>query len=87
MSHLGEDAPLTVEEFLRFEEHAEEPFTTNRRLLFHAMTGAGFTNYRGEWWHFDFGNQRWANIAAVPHAIYGAAEEENKETSACTSSS
>ena len=64
-----------------FEERPEEPFTTNRRLLFHAMTGAGFTNYRGEWWHFDFGNQRWANIAGSPHAIYGAIEE----TSPCTS--
>jgi D-alanyl-D-alanine dipeptidase len=40
-----------------FEEHPREPFTTHRRLLFHAMTGAGvFTNYLGEWWHYDFGN-------------------------------
>ncbi len=68
-----------------FEEHVEEPFTTHRRLLFHAMIGAGFTNYRGEWWHYDFGNQRWANVAGVGHAIYGAAEEENEEDSACTS--
>jgi len=31
-----------------FEEHPEEPFTGNRRLLFHAMIGAGFSNYLGE---------------------------------------
>jgi Uma2 family endonuclease len=39
MSHLGEDAPLTVEEFLRFEEHAEErhEFIGGR---IYAMTGA-----------------------------------------------
>ena len=58
-----------------FEEHPEEPFMTNRRLLFHAMTGAGFTAYRGEWWHFDYGNQRWANCAGRPHALYGIAPE------------
>jgi D-alanyl-D-alanine dipeptidase len=59
-----------------FEEHPREPFTTHRRLLFHAMTGAGgFTNYLGEWWHYDFGNQRWANCAGAPHAIYGIAGE------------
>ncbi len=49
-----------------FEEFPQEPFTTNRRLLFHAMTGAGFTSYEGEWWHFDYGNQRWANCAHAP---------------------
>lgn len=67
-----------------FEERVEEPFTTHRRLLFHAMTGAGFTNYRGEWWHFDFGNQRWANITGAGQAIYGAAQDESEGSSPCT---
>lgn len=58
-----------------FEETIREPFTTNRRILYHAMAAAGFTNYRGEWWHYDFGNQRWANIAGAPHAIYGLPNE------------
>ena len=58
-----------------YEDFPEEPFTTNRRLLFHAMTGAGFTNYEGEWWHFDYGNQRWANCAGRAHAVYGAVPE------------
>lgn len=58
-----------------FEDHPEEPFTTNRRLLFHAMTGAGFTNYLGEWWHFDWGNQRWANASGVDKALYGVASD------------
>jgi zinc D-Ala-D-Ala dipeptidase len=57
-----------------FEDHPQEPFTTNRRLLFHAMTSAGFTNYRGEWWHYDFGNQRWANCSGADSAMYGMAE-------------
>ena len=25
-----------------------------RRILFHAMEDAGFTNYAPEWWHFDY---------------------------------
>ncbi|GAB4461939.1 MAG: M15 family metallopeptidase [Armatimonadaceae bacterium] len=57
-----------------YEEHPEEPFTTYRRLLYHAMTGAGFTNYLGEWWHYDWGNQRWANCSGAAQAIYGLAE-------------
>jgi D-alanyl-D-alanine dipeptidase len=32
----------------------------NRRLLFHVMTNAGFTNYTDEWWHYDYGNQLWS---------------------------
>lgn len=58
-----------------FEETPEEPYTTNRRMLFHAMTAEGFTNYRAEWWHYDYGNQRWANCAGVEGAIYGMADD------------
>ena len=58
-----------------FEDYPQEPFTTNRRLLFHALIGAGFANYRGEWWHYEFGNQRWANCTGAEAAIYGIAPE------------
>lgn len=58
-----------------FEENPQEPFTSHRRLLFHAMTNAGFANYRGEWWHYDFGNQRWANRTGRAAALYGIATE------------
>jgi D-alanyl-D-alanine dipeptidase len=44
-----------------------------RRLLYHVMTAAGFSNYREEWWHFDFGDQFWAKISGT-HAIYGPYE-------------
>ena len=63
-----------------FEEHTEEnsgePFRRNRRILFHAMQEAGFRNYGGEWWHFDWGNQRWANLAGEDAALYGIAPEK-----------
>ena len=70
-TEADEVAPESVTRW--FEEHPIEPFTTNRRLLFHAMIDAGFTNYRGEWWHFDYGNQRWANVSGAGTALYGPA--------------
>lgn len=68
-----ETAPASLTRW--FEEHPQEPFTTNRRILYHAMTGAGFTNYLGEWWHYDYGNQRWANCAGQECAVYGMVDE------------
>lgn len=44
----------------------------HRRILFHCLRGAGFTNYPEEWWHFDAGNQFWGRIVGVD-AIYGLA--------------
>jgi D-alanyl-D-alanine dipeptidase len=32
----------------------------NRTLLLTTMAQAGFVNYAGEWWHFDFA--RWADF-------------------------
>jgi len=44
----------------------------NRRLLYHIMIKAGFTNYTDEWWHYDFGDQLWAyHNAGEVKAIYG----------------
>ena len=31
-----------------------------RRLLYHAMYSQGFKNYPAEWWHYDWGDQMWA---------------------------
>jgi hypothetical protein len=31
----------------------------------------GFTNYREEWWHFDYGNRFWAKLNGTD-SIYGA---------------
>lgn len=49
-----------------------------RRLLYDVMTRVGFSNYREEWWHFDFGNQ-FDMARTGRQAIYGAAtlSEEN----------
>ena len=57
-----------------FERFPQEPVTTNRRLLYHAMTSAGFVNYPSEWWHFEFGTRRWAESQGTKIARYGCAE-------------
>ncbi len=38
----------------------EQIIRDNRRLLYTIMTTVGFSNYENEWWHYDYGNQRWA---------------------------
>lgn len=41
----------------------------NRRLLYHVMSQAGFTNLPSEWWHFDYGNRFWGFYTKRP-AMY-----------------
>ncbi len=52
---------------------AEAQALANRRLLYHIMTRQGFTSYREEWWHFDFGDQFWGRISGNP-SIYSGRE-------------
>ncbi|MEK2603712.1 M15 family metallopeptidase [Burkholderia arboris] len=47
----------------------------NRQVLIAALTGAGFTNYPSEWWHWSFGDRYWAVVQNESHAIYGPVEE------------
>lgn len=73
------DASITESGTRFFEEmiengselsNAEFEALHNRRILFHLMIEAGFTNYSNEWWHFDYGNQLWGKIKNK-NAIYG----------------
>ena len=41
----------------------------NRRLLYHVMIKAGFTNLPSEWWHYDYGDRFWAYYRNQP-AMY-----------------
>ncbi|GGE41507.1 M15 family metallopeptidase [Actibacterium pelagium] len=76
-----EDVAQTVffESSLRNGEIApDDRRLLHRRLLFHAMTKQGFTNYPQEFWHFDFGNQMYQLVCAmtkqtkIEPARYGA---------------
>ncbi|MFG3527420.1 M15 family metallopeptidase [Streptomyces sp. NPDC047917] len=44
---------------------------SNRAELTSSMTGAGFVNYRTEWWHFSLGDRYWALLKGHPAALYG----------------
>lgn len=40
-------------------ENANIEARDNRRMLYNVMTEAGFTNFPSEWWHFDYGDEKW----------------------------
>lgn len=59
---------------LGYTEAQWETFRAHRRILYHAMTRAGFVNYRDEWWHYDLGDCLWAQECGVPW-LYGSMED------------
>lgn len=34
----------------------------NRRMLYNVMKAVGFTNLPSEWWHYDYGDDKWAQL-------------------------
>ena len=42
----------------------------NRRLLFDTLQKTGLTNYRGEWWHWSYGDSGWALRVRAKNAVY-----------------
>lgn len=57
--------------FAQSENPTEIAFHNNRQLLHSVMLQAGFTNYPGEWWHFDMGNRVQASLQGRTTAEYG----------------
>lgn len=62
--------------FSDYFEHAENcqdlsslKIRQNRRTLYNAMVGAGFSNLPSEWWHYDYGNAYWAS-SSCQRAFY-----------------
>lgn len=51
---------------------AEEPLR-RRMLLYEAMTSAGFSNCRDEWWHYSYGDAGWAVRMGETSCFYGLA--------------
>jgi len=43
-------------------DYLENSILMNRRFLYNLMCEENFSNYKYEWWHYDFGNQFWAKI-------------------------
>lgn len=68
--HFGPEAePFYFEKSARNHEVQE-----NRKILREAMLSGGFAIDKDEWWHFDYGNQRWALALGRTNAIFGEAE-------------
>lgn len=74
------DYPGPISQTRYFEESLEQGETLgeqeevalrNRRLLYDVMIRAGFVNYHSEWWHFEYGTQRWAYVKGRPFALFG----------------
>ena len=42
-----------------------------RRLLAHTLIGEGFAPIANEWWHFSYGDQRWALFHGLAEAQFG----------------
>ena len=49
----------------------EEKLREHRRILFHAMSEAGFVNNPLAWFHWDYGNLWWAKVKGED-AFYGS---------------
>jgi D-alanyl-D-alanine dipeptidase len=43
----------------------------NRDLLIDILTASGMTNFRGEWWHWSYGEPGWALRGGHPVGLYG----------------
>ena len=43
----------------------ERGYLQNRRVLFHALAGVGFTNYPEEWWHFEYGRSQYGPLLGL----------------------
>lgn len=52
-----------------YESEKNQEVKNNRRMLYHSMIEAGFTNLPSEWWHFDYGDRFWGYYTNKP-AIY-----------------
>lgn len=53
-----------------------------RSLLRDSMLSAGFAPLASEWWHYSYGDQRWAVYYDKPHALYAVVELDRYNGSA-----
>lgn len=54
----------------KLEDKNSEIFHANRMTLKRIMEQAGFSNYPPEWWHYDFGNKKWAEQTGAENYFY-----------------
>ncbi len=47
----------------------------NRHIMGTALQAVGFVNYEREYWHWSYGDRRWAYYSGSPYAVYGSIED------------
>lgn len=61
---------FTEEAAAAYLEGSSSPSAALRRVLHWAMAGEGFIPYRMEWWHYEYGTPRWAEVMDA-RPLYG----------------
>ena len=67
----GEHNPNTFTQNKNLNKEQQQ----NRKILFDAMTAAGFTNYPAEWWHYSYGDRMWAAYNRNKISLYNLVDE------------
>ena len=49
-----------------------ETARNNRNIMSAALEAVGFVSYEKEYWHWSYGDRRWAFKTQSDHAIYGS---------------
>ena len=74
----GEFDETTERSFLSYyadkDDEVSRKIQANRMMLQKVMTDEGFAINKNEWWHFDYGNQRWAYLTGKEKAFYGGVD-------------
>lgn len=60
------------------KSHADALARDLRRVLARAMLGAGFAPLATEWWHWSFGDQRWAAFHGLEATLYAPTDEDGR---------
>ncbi len=76
MVDMGQDSQdLLIEEIIRTDSSCiSQQARKNREAMGDALKAVGFVNYPGEYWHWSYGDRRWAFETGAGHSIYGPAE-------------
>lgn len=59
-----------------FVEGLSKTARKNRDLLIEVLLASGMTNFRGEWWHWSYGEPGWALRGGHPTALYGPVPQD-----------
>ncbi len=68
--------PMGWESAPMMKEGLSDEARKNRDLLAGVLLESGLTNFRGDWWHWSYGEPGWALRGNHPAALYGAIPDD-----------